>query len=86
MLAFAAVGGRDGASALLGRLSRLLRDVRAELAEREDMDRAALEDKMKAMAADAGFDPEMVRISTKRRGRPRKANGHDETRKAGETT
>lgn len=67
-------------------LARLLLDVRAELAEREEADRTVLEEKMRALATEAGFDPELVRMSTKRRGRPRKSNGHDETHDAGETT
>ena len=59
-------------------LARLSRDVRAELTDRENVDRAALLENMKATAAAAGFDPSLVSMSTKRRGRPRKANSHDE--------
>ena len=45
-------------------LARLSRDVRAELTDRENVDRAALLENMKATAAAAGFDPSLVSMST----------------------
>lgn len=52
-------------------LKQLQLDVADELAVREDDDRVALEDKLRMIVEEAGFDPSALHIGpAKKRGRP----------------
>ena len=63
-------------------LKQLQNDVAQELATREDDDRDALEDKLRMLVEEAGFDPSTLHVGIrKKRGRPKgsRNNGRADT-------
>lgn len=58
-------------------LQQLAKDVSEELQAREQEDRAALAEKLRSLAEDAGFDPEDVQFRPARKPK-RKAQKHND--------
>lgn len=55
--------GIDLASLSRSQLQQLITDTKDELSHREDEDRAALEEKVRALIEAHGFDPKAVRFT-----------------------